>query len=263
MSHRRAFTLIELLIVVAIIAILIAILLPSLRGAREAGWTAVCLSNHRQITTAVATYADTFDEWIIRETGGVSPPRAYNPWPQALRPLLDDRVHWDGTDPRWGPKNNVNDQFYDAEYYHDPAYPVKIWHQVHYANNGIGFDERGLYNRYKPLTKRFAVPQPSEVIYLTAFGDDEYGDKWRQLYRPTSPNYSIAILYDIRDPTNFRSDIRSHRLSWDRHPSGSNTMFLDGHAAPLREEEVLDFKNWDDHDDVYDYNSRYWRTRDN
>ncbi len=47
-SHG-AFTLIEVLVVVAIIALLVAILLPSLTGAREQAKTVVCASNLRQL----------------------------------------------------------------------------------------------------------------------------------------------------------------------------------------------------------------------
>ena len=52
----RKFTLMELLIVVAIIGILVSLLLPSLQGARDKAKDAVCLSNQRQIGVMMSTY---------------------------------------------------------------------------------------------------------------------------------------------------------------------------------------------------------------
>lgn len=52
------FTLIELLVVISIIALLIAILLPTLRAARETAQNVQCLSNLRQIGTAYFLYAE-------------------------------------------------------------------------------------------------------------------------------------------------------------------------------------------------------------
>ena len=57
--RRRAFTLVELLVVIGVIAVLIGILLPTLARAREAAWRAACLSNLRQVGMAMRFYADT------------------------------------------------------------------------------------------------------------------------------------------------------------------------------------------------------------
>ncbi len=56
--RQRAFTLIEVLVVVAIIAVLVAILLPSLARARMQGKSAVCLSNLKQQGYAALMYAN-------------------------------------------------------------------------------------------------------------------------------------------------------------------------------------------------------------
>src|SRR4051812_8697381 len=63
-SRSRAFTLVELLVVIGIIALLVAILMPALNRAREAANRVVCQSNLRQVGLAVNTYVANNNGWL-------------------------------------------------------------------------------------------------------------------------------------------------------------------------------------------------------
>src|ERR1700722_6233830 len=65
----RAFTLIEFLLVTAIIAILAAIIFPVLSAAKKRGWTIQCVSNLRQVGVGMKIFADENSE-LYPESGG-------------------------------------------------------------------------------------------------------------------------------------------------------------------------------------------------
>ena len=60
-NSSKGFTLIELLVVISVIALLIALLLPALRQAREIAQTTKCLTNTKQFSVAFQLYADEHD----------------------------------------------------------------------------------------------------------------------------------------------------------------------------------------------------------
>jgi prepilin-type N-terminal cleavage/methylation domain-containing protein/prepilin-type processing-associated H-X9-DG protein len=85
---KRAFTLPELLVVLGIIAILIAILMPAVRRAREAAHQAVCMSHLRQLAQATIMYCG--------DNEGVFPGNG-NGYGDTGQPVWSDWIYWDTT----------------------------------------------------------------------------------------------------------------------------------------------------------------------
>ena len=86
MKRRSGFTLIELLVVIAIIAILAAILFPVFAKAKESAQVTACISNMRQIGTAITLYAESNNGFT---------PQARNIWaPYDNWPIVEEKWNY-------------------------------------------------------------------------------------------------------------------------------------------------------------------------
>lgn len=95
MRSRRAFTLIELLITVAIIAVLLGTLLPALGAARDSARRAVCMSNQRQLLAAWMMYASDAHGKALPHAAPRTNRRIY--WYGSEDPATGRVIHEDGT----------------------------------------------------------------------------------------------------------------------------------------------------------------------
>jgi prepilin-type N-terminal cleavage/methylation domain-containing protein/prepilin-type processing-associated H-X9-DG protein len=251
-NSRAGFTLIELLVVIAIIALLLAILLPSLKGARESARQVKCLSNQRQMGLAMTLYADANKEWFPREgvdVRGINPLppelKLHAPWVLLLRPYLDATVL---------PGEMVGDKFERAVYYRCSSRPKDL-HQIHYMVNAIPFRSKGVPDtrgttdtKYRRgLTRLAQITDPVKTIYLAELTDDPNGGLGKEWYA-TAPQdeISIAQFYDLWVPGHVRGPPGGIRISPTRHGRGSNASYLDGHAAFTKAAALIDVNNWED-----------------
>ena len=214
--HRPAFTLIELLVVLSIIALLIGLLLPALGRARGAARSTACLSNVRQLATAVLLYAQehdgrlmTFSQvdstgatwWFGFEADGPSagPNRPLDPTGSPLARYLSDNLHdalacpdFPADDPRFVPKFAVR--------------------SAHYGYNGGLVWPFPIAARPRHLDE---IVQPSGIF---AFADAVHQSGGSGFFEPHSLAYRRPGF--ISGAAHYRHNEKRANVAW-----------LDGHAA--------------------------------
>lgn len=238
---RRGFTLVELLVVVAIIALLIAILLPALNHARQQAKTTNCLTNMRNLEVAHQMYmaennAHFVDVGLSHGSGvGLDEEVAWirtleSAYGHALirKSPVDDSPHWD---PKLGGQGVEVPDLPDDEYpYRRTSYGINNLLTV----SAAPFDpQRG---RRFDYAREEAVPRASETVhfvYMAEEGDFAAADHTHV------ENWELNGLWQLvprRAGTEL--ELHAHGGPVQSYESITNYGFLDGHAETLPFKQV-------------------------
>lgn len=92
LRHRRAFTLLELLVVITIIAVLVGLLIPAIQKVREAGLRVESSNNMKQIGLAIQAFAGQHRDRVPSIDGNAQSPNSPEPILVALLPFIEQGV---------------------------------------------------------------------------------------------------------------------------------------------------------------------------
>ena len=242
MRKSLAFTLVELLVVVAIIALLISIMLPSLSRAKAIARMVKCSTNQYAIGRAAHMYAAAYNDFVPRDSGWSNPPHtAWLFFGARFSPYLGGPTipfEHDSDDAY------LYEAFKDIGAYKCPSFVMRYPEYVlTYLPNGYNFKDPTQWG--SPMTKVSKMPYaPASVGYICEM-NHEYLLSGPSVGYPDGPEVfgrydflgtrdssgtlveNSATFHENGSPNMFS---RMIRFDDDRHNGKTTIVFFDGHA---------------------------------
>lgn len=202
---RGAFTLIELLAVIAVVALLATLTIPAIAGAQERSRSAACSSRMRELGRAVLLYTQDHQGQFPRSSHSAAANREPG-WAASIAPYLGARP--DEANAAW-----VNSRF------RCPSNPAEAPDAYSYGMNVFFELRRGDSYLGRPATWRaiMHVPRPARTILLAETGASAGG---------MAPDHFMAHQWSS-------SAAAQRAVAHDRHGGRANYLFVDGHVESL------------------------------
>ena len=215
----RAFTLLELLVVISIICVLAGLLLPALGSAKSMAWKSSCLSNLRQLGLATNQYVSDWNEVLPRPT---ATPNDHASWFYAIDCYLGSVNAADSIDA--ARKTALIKQ--------DP-----IWNT---------FDTAARVNQRTYKMNKKLLGNSSQTVTGDISG---WNPAWRRISEISKPSTTVLIFDGRCESTTSTAD-KARFDGWEpyaapRHKNGTNVLFIDGHAKWHREKAQSGGTGWE------------------